>query len=372
MAEPAAAWKPGRVEFNGSIPPHDEDRAYHHERGVKPIESPRLIPMRPETIVTYVTLDLSRLRPGCSVTAIDSPEAKSLIGYFEMRSDRLVLVPGRQHLGAQRRLDTGQAIFQTMSLDSFSEAIGEYNSDETIIVSILREGPILRVQENLYLATGLGVQDNLLISVHHVPDKEGGHMGLRAEADYQRSDLSERESNKIKQAIVADSIAGGRNTIEALKIIHQDLPNLESVTMISIHASLKWIERIIRHSPREIKNFRFFCLNAVVAASVANHYDCYLPRHRPDTMPDPHDLALADAIYGQEIAAWVPIGGDWSANYLNPTRARDVYEEQLASLGVTGDTINERLQSIRVEEMAELGFAPRDLMPYSTLLGLRE
>ena len=372
MAELLEVRRSGETEHTRGLPPHDEDRVYPHERGVKPIESPRLIPMRPETIVTYVALDLSPLRPGCSVTAIDSPEAKSLIGCFEMHSDRLVLVPGRQHLGALRRLDTGRAIFQTMCLDSFKEAVRRYDSDETVIISILREGPILRVQENLYLATGLGVQDNLLISVHHVPDEEGGHMGLRAEADYQRSDLARHERPKIRQAIVADSIAGGRNTIEALRIVRQDLPNLESVTMISIHASLKGIERIIRHAPKEIKNFRFFCLNAVVAASVANHYDCYLPRHRPMTMPDPQDLALFDAIYGKEIAAWVPIGGDWSANYLNPTRAMEVYEEQLASLGVTSETINERLQSMRVEEMAELGFAARDLMPYSTLLSLKK
>jgi hypothetical protein len=205
-----------------------------------------------------------------------------------------------------------------------------------------------------------------------VPDEESGHMGLRAEAEYQRSDLSKRESHRIKQAIVADSIAGGRNTIEALKIVGKDLPNLESVTMASIHASLKGIERIIRHSSPEIKSFRFFCLNAVVAASMANHYDCYLPWHRPETMPDPQDLALFEAIYGQEIAAWVPIGGDWSANYLNPTRAMDVFEEQLTSLGTTSKRINERLHSIRVEEMVELGFAARDLMPYSTLLSLQD
>ncbi|MFC2031553.1 hypothetical protein ACFLWA_12610 [Chloroflexota bacterium] len=372
MVDTLHAGQAEKAERPRGYPLHDEERAYQVERGMKPVETPRLIPMRPETEVAYTTLDLSPLRPGSSVTAIDSPEAKSLIGCFEEHAGGLVLMPGRLHLGARRRLDTGRAVFQMMCLDSFHEAVSPYDFDETVIISILREGPILRVQENLYLATGLGVQDNVLISVHHVPDDQAGHMGLRADADYQRSDLSEREATKIKHAIVVDSIAGGRNTLEALRIKRQDLPNLETVTMVSIHASLKGIERIVRHSPPEIKQLRFFCLNTVIAASMANHYDCYLPRHRPETMPDPQDLRLFDTIYGQEIAAWVPFGGDWSANYLNPTRATRVFEEQLGPLGVTSEGIMERTRAISLEEMEELGFDRPSLMPYSTLLGLRE
>lgn len=360
----------GRVEPSLDAPPHDEISISHCERGVEQIVSPRVFPLRPHTTIAYTTLDLSSIRPGCSVTAIDTPEAKSLIACFEAIRDDLVLTPGRLHLGARRRLDAAAAAFQMMSLEPFAETIRPYGADGAVIVSVLREGPILQIQENLHLATGVETRDHLLISVHHVPDAQKGHKGLRAEADYYRCDLSKHEASRIRQLIIADSVAGGRNIIEALKILRRDLPNLESVVVISVHASLKGIERIIRHAPEEINEVRFFCPNGAMMTTVTNHYDCYLPRHRPNTLPDPRDLSLFDLIYGK-ASPWVPIGGDWSANFLNPTRAKEVYETQLGSLGLTIDTIRTRTRSLSLEDVVSLGFDSEELMPYSTLMGLK-
>jgi hypothetical protein len=360
----------GHAEPSLDAPPHDEISISHCERGVEQIASPRIFPLRPHTTISYTTLDLSSIRPGCSVTAIDTPEAKSLIACFESTGDDLVLTPGRLHLGARRRLDAAVAAFQMMSLEPFAETIRPYGADEIAIVSVLREGPILRIQENLHLATGVETQDHILISVHHVPDAEKGHKGLRAEADYYRCDLSKHEASRIRQLIIADSVAGGRNIIEALRIIQRDLPNLESAVVISVHASLKGMERIIRYAPEEINRVRFFCPNGAMMATVANHYDCYLPRHRPNTLPDPRDLSLFDLIYGK-ASPWVPVGGDWSANFLNPTRASEVYGAQLGSLGLTIDAIRNRTRNLSLEDVVGLGFDPEELMPYSTLMSLK-
>lgn len=354
--------------FDG--PPHDEIRISHCDRGVEQLVSPRIFPLRPHTSIAYTTVDLSSIRPGCSVTAIDSPEAKSLLACFEATGGDLVLTPGRLHLGARRRLDAAAAAFQMMCLEPFAETIRPYGADGAVIASILREGPILRIQENLHLAVGVDTRDHILISVHHVPDAQKGHKGLRAEADYYRCELSKREASTIRQLIVADSVAGGRNIIETLKIIQRDLPNLESVVVISVHASLKGIERILKHAPEEIHNVQFFCPNGAMMASVANHYDCYLPRHRPGTLPDPRDLKLFDLVYGK-ASPWVPIGGDWSANFLNPTRATEVYETQLGSLGLTIEGIRTRARNLSPDDVVSLGFEPEELMPYSTLMGLK-
>jgi hypothetical protein len=370
MTDVVEGKRTAQPKWSLDVPPHDELDAYDCERGALRLSSPLLFPLRPETDVSYTTLDLSPVRSGCSVTAIDSPEAKSMLACFERRGDRLVLTPGRLHLGARRRLDTATAILQMMSLDSFAKAVAPYGSDETVVVSILREGPILRAQENLFMATGLDAKDHVVISVHHVPDRDG-HKGLKAEANYYRTDLPKEAALRIKQAIVADSVAGGRNLIETLKIIGQDLPNLEQVLVVAIHASLKGMERVARHAAPHVEKFRFFCLNGAITASAINHYDCYLPRHRPDTLPDPNDILLFDTIYG-EHAPWIPIGGDWSANHLNPTRATEVFAEQLDGLGLTIDGVVDKLSGITPEDMVEAGFRLEDLMPYSTLLGLQD
>jgi uracil phosphoribosyltransferase len=360
----------GRTGPSLDIPAHDEIGIPHWTRGVEQVVSPRIFPLRPQTAVAYTTVDLSSIRPGCSVTAIDTPEAKSLLACFELAGEDLVLTPGRLHLGARRRLDAAAAAFQMMSVKPFAETIRPYAADGAVIVSVLREGPILRIQENLHLAAGVETRDHILISVHHVPDAEGGHMGLRAEADYYRCELSKQEASTIRQLIIGDSVAGGRNIIETLNIIRRDLPNLQSLVVISVHASLKGIERIVKHAPEEINEVRFFCPNGAMTASVTNHYDCYLPRHRPDTLPDPRDLSLFDLLYG-EASPWVPIGGDWSANFLNPTRASEVYETQLGSLGLTIEGIRTRTRDLTLEDVVSLGFDPQDLMPYSTLMGLK-
>ncbi len=360
----------GRPEPSLYAPPHDEISISDWERGVEQIVSPRIFPLRPHTTIAYTTVDLSSIRPGCSVTAIDTPEAKSLIACFESTGDDLVLTPGRLHLGARRRLDAAAAAFQMMSVKPFAETIRPYGADGAVIASVLREGPILRIQENLHLAVGVETRDHILISVHHVPDAQEGHKGLRAEADYYRCELSRHEASTIRQLIIADSVAGGRNIMETLKIIRRDLPKLERVVVISVHASLKGIERIIKHAPEEISEIRFFCPNGAMMASVANHYDCYLPRHRPGTLPDPRDLSLFDLVYGK-ASPWVPIGGDWSANFLNPTRAREVYETQLGSLGLTIETIRTRTRNLSLDDVVSLGFDPEELMPYSTLMGLK-
>ena len=350
-------------------PPHDEISISHCERGMEQIVSPRIFPLRPQTTIAYTTVDLSSVRSGCSVTAIDTPEAKSLLACFELAGNDLVLTPGRLHLGARRRLDAAAAAFQMMSVKPFAETIRPYGADGAVIVSVLREGPILRIQENLHLAAGVETRDHILISVHHVPDAQKGHKGLRAEADYYRCELSKHEASTVRQLIIADSVAGGRNIIETLKIIQRDLPNLHSIVVLSVHASLKGMERIVKHAPEEINEVRFFCPNGAMMATVTNHYDCYLPHHRPDTLPDPRDLKLFDLIYGS-VSPCVPIGGDWSANFLNPTRAREVYEAQLASLGLTIDRIRSRTRNLTPQDVADLGFGPEDLMPYSTLMGL--
>jgi hypothetical protein len=369
MTETAEQETMAGLEWAVGAPPHDEMRVYDCKRGVQCLENSSLFPLRPETEISYTTLDLSPVRSGCSVTAIDSPEAKSLLACFERRGERLVLTPGRLHLGARRRLDTVTAILQMMSLDSFGKAVAPYSSDETVVVSILREGPILRAQENLFMATGLDAKDHVIISVHHVPDEEG-HKGLKAEADYHKTDLPKEDALRIKQIVVADSVAGGRNLIETLRIIVRDLPNLERIVVVAIHASLRGIERVAKYAAPHVEELKFFCLNGAITATVINHYDCYLPRHRPETLPDPNDIALFDQIYG-EHAPWIPIGGDWSANHLNPTRARQVFAEQLGGLGLTIGMIVDNLSGILPEEMAAAGFPIGDLMPYSTLLGLQ-
>jgi hypothetical protein len=118
------------------------------------------------------------------------------------------------------------------------------------------------------------------------------------------------------------------------------------------------------------KELRFFTPNAVMLASPLNHYDCYLPLHRPETMPDPRDLQLFDLIYGG-ASPLVPIGGDWSANFFNPTRATDVYRDQLAGLRLTIRGVQQRADHLTSSDVEDLGFAPEDLIPYSTLMGQR-
>jgi hypothetical protein len=351
--------------------PHDEFSISGCQGEVEELVAQRRFPLRPLTRIATTTLDLADQRPGCSVTAIDTPEAKSLIACFEQRDGRLALTPGRLHLGARRRLDAAAAAFQMMSLRRFSETVLPYSTEERVIVSILREGPVLRIQENLFLATGMESRDHILISVHHVPDTERGHKGLRSEADYYRCELSPGEAQQIRQVILADSVAGGRNILESLRIVSEDLPNLESIVVISVHASLKGIERIVRRAAYMFKEIRFFCPNAVMLASPVNHYDCFLPRHRRDTMPDPRDLDLFDLIYG-DVAPQVPIGGDWSANFFNPTRATEVYRDQLADLRMTIRGVQQQADQLTSRDVEGLGFAPEDLTPYSTLMALRD
>lgn len=348
---------------------HDEHVEYPVSREFLSLREPNLFPLRPETELRLVTLDLERSKPNSSVTGLDSPEAKSLLGCFEMSEGGLVFVPGRLHLGALREFDTKTAIFQIMSLPDFRNWIEPFSTEQTITVSILREGMFFNLAQNLLLASHFQVGDQVTISVHHLQDPSG-HLGLKSEVDYYRHESSPHEAEEVKSAIIGDSIAGGRNILAMLEKVSVDFPNLERLTVVSVHASLKGIERILEGLPGNIQGCRFFCLNGVLAASLKNHYDCFLPVHRPGSLPDPRDVRLMETIYGSAIFGRICVGGNWTANYLTPLTAKRVLEEQLAPMELTSQQIP--VSEVNEQTIWQLGYRIDELTPYSTLLSAKK
>lgn len=256
------------------------------------------------------------------IYVIQSPQSRAInVGYLQKKKGGLQFIPGRFNFGSTREENTFAATVQSLSLPAAQTILKRHKPHDISTVTVLRETLACRLGSALASVGIEGHHGDAFIGASHV--KDGGP--IRTAYLYENTEgLS---PNGLW--IVADSICVGRNLVATLQsLLNKFIP--KEILFICPIASRRGIEDVGAVIVKKGIPTTFIAWGALFGVDKKTLYD--MPWGHPDTEPlDTRDQKLIVSIYGNKLC----MGGDFGNNYYCPPIAKKLYEEQLASLGVT-------------------------------------
>lgn len=243
-----------------------------------------------------------------------------------------VWLPGQVILGAPRAQLIGTAIRSSLLSPAMRAVMSGTSQDAVVILPVLREGAKYQVAEALYDNYGYYCDEALLDS-HHVFDPTVPRYSRRVETTILKDqDISPRQREGKRLAIVGDSIASGIVMLGVLTHVQRRFDNIDQVEIIAPFATLRGLARLAYYSsPR-------FQIRVHIFETVLNALppDYYYSAHfaepefhiRPD-LEEQYRSWWGQDEAGNYIADTACAGYGWAEAFFNPRKQIQMIDEQL-------------------------------------------
>lgn len=302
-----------------------------------------------------------------SVHLFKSAETRALIvGGLKYEDHKLIFRLGRLHFNGLRNLDLDIATHLLMMSTEFKKSIEKFqHKGETVGAMLLREP----IAQNPFLNASLANINStlyMILDAHHVADKNG-IKGKGSELSYYRLDIPDNKKiasqikQKVKHAIITDSIAAGRNLIVAVAELKKLFPNLEKITILSVFATKQGITRVSQTCQQDLNlQTEFFIFHELLSVNPVNEYDCFFPEDKHDE----RDEALLQLAYGENYRN-ICLGGDFTANIYGKYQAQAVWKNQVEALKWSDKKMPNL--AISIKQLKKLGYSFDEIVPYSSI-----
>ncbi len=243
-------------------------------------------------------------------------------------------LPGQFILGSSRTRVVHNAVANMLQAPNWSGMLEGVSSDEILVFPILREGVKYGIPEALLKWHNL-LADEILVDAHHVDDPDVPGYGRRTEITvFKDGDLTHKQRESVRVAVVGDSIASGTVIITVIEELRRRYANLEQIEVIAPLAALRGLARITSQAATDDISIRIHGFESVINALAP---DYYWSAHyaQPGFHFDPelenqyrawwgHDRA------GKSIADTACAGYGWSEAFFNPRKHLSMIEQQLS------------------------------------------
>jgi hypothetical protein len=242
-------------------------------------------------------------------------------------------LPGQIILGAPRASLVAPAIRDTLSSPAVKAAIKACSQDEVVVLPVLREGAKFQLAEALFENYGYYCDEAILDS-HHVFDPTVPRYHRRVETTILKDqDISPRQREGKRLAVVGDSIASGIVMLGVLSHVGRRFDNIRQIEIVAPFATLRGLARLAYFaSPR-------FSIRVHVFETILNalppdyYYSAHFPdpgfHIRPDLEEEYRDWWGTDD-EGNYIADTACAGYGWAEAFFNPRKQLQMIDEQLS------------------------------------------
>ena len=242
-------------------------------------------------------------------------------------------LPGQIILGAPRTNLVGSAIRDAMSSPPFRAAVAAGSQDEVVILPVLREGAKFQMAEALYDIAGYYCDEAILDS-HHVFDPSVPRYHRRVETTILKDqDISPRQREGKRLAIVGDSIASGIVMLGVLGHVGRRFDNIDQIEIVAPFATLRGLARLALYAPTRFR-IRVHVFETLLNALPPDYYySAHYPQPgfhiRPDLEEQYRDWWGTDAD-GNYIADTACAGYGWAEAFFNPRKQLQMIDDQLS------------------------------------------
>ncbi|MDQ8202494.1 phosphoribosyltransferase [Pelagicoccus sp. SDUM812003] len=241
-------------------------------------------------------------------------------------------LPGPLLLGSERTRVTQAGVLDCMRSPAFEEALANRQEGEVVVLPVLREGMKYGLQEAVCDVLGAHC-DEVVVDAHHVPDESVPYLGRRMELSvFKDADLTLAQREKVKVAILGDSVASGTVIIGLIEVIKQRFPNVERIELVAPLAAVYGLARIAAFG-NEAVPLRAHVFESLLNALPPEYY--FSPFFPEEEM---HMAKRAYSNYrdwwgvdkaGKPIAETACAGYGWSEAFFNPRKQIAMIDEQL-------------------------------------------
>lgn len=243
-----------------------------------------------------------------------------------------MLLPGQVILGAPRARLVGPAIRDTLLSPQMQAAVAGVSQDEVVILPVLREGAKFQLAEALYETAGYYCDEAILDS-HHVFDPTVPRYHRRVETTILKDqDISPRQREGKRLALVGDSIASGIVMLGVLSHVGRRFDNVDQIEIVAPFATLRGLARLAFYSAARFR-IRVHIFETILNALAPDYYySAHYPEPgfhiRPDLEERYRDWWGTDGA-GQAIADTACAGYGWAEAFFNPRKQLQMIDDQL-------------------------------------------
>ena len=242
-------------------------------------------------------------------------------------------LPGQFVLGSSRTRIVHDAVANMLRAPNWTSMLAGVSSDEILVFPILREGVKYGIPEALLQWRNL-LADEILVDAHHVDDPDVPGYGRRTEITvFKDGDLTNKQRESVRVAVVGDSIASGTVIITVIEELRRRYANLEQIEVIAPLAALRGLARITSQTATDIA-IRIHGFESVINALAPDYYwSAHYAQpgfHFDSELENQYRAWWGYDRAGKAIADTACAGYGWSEAFFNPRKHLSMMEQQLS------------------------------------------
>lgn len=277
----------------------------------------------------------------------------------------------RFHTGYGALKDMSYAMKQSLYVSDIAGLFAEDKSeDDSFLVSITREGPMIRFESSIYNVFRKNIPYTIA-SCSHKPDSDPGNTFGRI-SDEPKINFEGLDPNQARTIIIADNTASGMQTVKVfetiMKYIHDHNgthgPRVDTLLIVSPllahYGALTISYAAAEYGVRTI----FACSGHLLGCIGPERY--FSPIQNNERLSANPELIKLNQFILRGNTEKVCARCNWTASFSAEKAAYESSENELNTLGLSNSVVLERGLMVDINKLGEFNINPKSLIPYST------